>query len=51
MTRKERFSAFLNNRPVDRVPVAIFHHFCKPQDFGKCVTDHAACETPMWPRS
>ena len=44
MTRKERFSAFLNNRPVDRVPVAIFHHFCKPQDFGKGVTDRAAFE-------
>lgn len=44
MTRKERFSAFLNNRPVDRVPVAIFHHFCKPRDFGKGVTDRAAFE-------
>ena len=32
MTKRERFLAFLSNKPVDRVPVAFFHHFCRPED-------------------
>ena len=27
MNKRERFEAFLNNRPVDRVPSGIFHHY------------------------
>ena len=27
MTKKERLEAVLANKPVDRVPVAFFHHF------------------------
>lgn len=27
MTKRERFMNFLANKPVDRVPVALFHHF------------------------
>lgn len=27
MTKRERFLNFLANKPVDRVPVALFHHF------------------------
>ena len=30
MTKRERFMKFLANEPVDRVPVAFFHHFCGP---------------------
>ena len=27
MNKRERFEAFLNSKPVDRVPVAFFHHY------------------------
>ncbi len=27
MNKRERFENFLNNKPVDRVPIAFFHHF------------------------
>ena len=27
MNKRERFEAFLQNKPVDRVPIAFFHHF------------------------
>lgn len=39
MTKRERFQRFLNNQPVDRVPVAFFHHFIPFGDFGKGI-DH-----------
>ena len=35
MTKRERFMNFLENNPVDRVPVAFFHHFCPPGEWGK----------------
>ncbi len=44
MTKRERFLAFLGNKPVDRVPVAIFHHFCSAKDFGRGVIDRDAFE-------
>lgn len=44
MTKRERFLAFLENKPVDRVPVAIFHHFCSAGDFGKGLIDKDAFE-------
>ncbi len=37
MTKRERFQNFLANKPVDRVPVAFFHHFCN--DFGRGLAD------------
>lgn len=33
MTKRERFMNFLAGRPVDRVPVAFFHHFCSPTEW------------------
>ncbi len=44
MTRRERFLAFLNNQPVDRVPVAFFHHFCRPGDFNQGLVNDEAFE-------
>ena len=44
MTKRERFQHFLENKPVDRVPVAFFHHFCRFEDFGKGVDDDAILE-------
>ncbi|MCF0150772.1 MAG: hypothetical protein HUJ80_05115 [Firmicutes bacterium] len=41
MTRKERFVKFLKNEPVDRVPVAFFHHFCEPNEWMKGLVDEA----------
>ena len=35
MTKRERFMNFLENKPVDRVPVAFFHHFCPPCEWGQ----------------
>jgi len=50
MTKRERFMNFLAGKPVDRVPVAFFHHFCDPDEwftgmenpeaFEKNVTGH-----------
>lgn len=39
MNKRERFIKFLNNEPVDRVPVAFFHHFCANEDFNKGLVD------------
>ena len=44
MTKRERFMNFLANKPVDRVPVAFFHHFCSFDDFGKGVDNDAILE-------
>ena len=44
MTKRERFEAFLANKPVDRVPVAFFHHFCNFDDFGKGIDNDAVLE-------
>lgn len=33
MTKRERFMKFLAGEPVDRVPVAFFHHFCGPSEW------------------
>lgn len=38
MNKRERFEAFLANKPVDRVPVALFHHFCEPDEWFKGLT-------------
>ena len=32
MNKRERFEAFLNNQPVDRVPVGFWHHFVSFHD-------------------
>lgn len=42
MTKRERFAAFLANKPVDRVPVAFFHHFCGPGDFNQGLVSEEA---------
>lgn len=34
MTKRERFMNFLQNKPVDRVPVAFFHHFVEAPEWG-----------------
>ncbi len=44
MTKRERFQLFLDNKPVDRVPVAFFHHFIPFGDFGKGLLDDAVFE-------
>ena len=35
MNKKERFMAFLQNKPVDRAPVAFFHHFTRNDEWFK----------------
>ena len=35
MDKKERFMRYLHNEPVDRVPVAIFHHFTERNEWLK----------------
>ena len=44
MTKHERFMKFLANEPVDRVPVAFFHHFCNRDDWYKGLERPAAFE-------
>lgn len=44
MTKRERFQRVLANEPVDRVPVAFFHHFTEMKDWNKGVTDRDAFE-------
>lgn len=39
MTKRERFMQFLANKPVDRVPVALFHHFCTENEWFKGLED------------
>ena len=35
MNKKERFMNFLQNKPVDRAPVAFFHHFTRNDEWFK----------------
>lgn len=35
MTKRERFLNVLANKPVDRVPVAFFHHFTPPEEWNR----------------
>ena len=44
MTKRERFMNFLENKPVDRVPVAFFHHFCPPCEWGRGLENQDAFE-------
>lgn len=44
MTKKERLMRFLKNQPVDRVPVAFFHHFCPQQEWGRGLINQEAFE-------
>ncbi len=44
MTKRERFEHFLANEPVDRVPVAFFHHFTGQDQWFKGLTDEEAFE-------
>ena len=44
MTKRERFEKFLANEPVDRAPVAFFHHFTTEQEWLTGLTDEAAFE-------
>ncbi len=34
MNKRERFAAFLNNEPVDRVPVGFFHHYTTAKEYA-----------------
>lgn len=38
MDKRERFENFLANKPVDRVPVAFFHHFTSNDEWFKGMT-------------
>lgn len=44
MTKHERFMNYLQGKPVDRVPVAFFHHFCGPTEWGKGLVNTDAFE-------
>lgn len=33
LTKRERFNRFIANQPVDRVPIAIFHHFVEKSEW------------------
>lgn len=45
MTKRERFLNVLANKPVDRVPVAFFHHFLEDwNDFGMGIQNRAVFE-------
>ena len=44
MTKRERFEHFLRNEPVDRAPVAFFHHFTGPDKWFKGLEDEEAFE-------
>ena len=44
MTKRERFMNFLANKPVDRVPVAFFHHFCSENEWFKGLENEAIFE-------
>lgn len=44
MTKRERFLKVLANEPVDRVPVAFFHHFTGPSDWNMGLENPEAFE-------
>lgn len=45
MTKRERFLNFLASKPVDRVPVAFFHHFLEDwNDFGSGIENDETFE-------
>lgn len=44
MNKRERFMNFLQGKPVDRVPVAFFHHFIGPDEWGKGLVNESAFE-------
>ena len=45
MTKRERFLNFLTSKPVDRVPVAFFHHFLEDwNDFGSGIENDETFE-------
>lgn len=44
MNKRERFMNFLANKPVDRVPVAFFHHFCSEKEWFKGLVNPEAFE-------
>ena len=44
MDKRERFMNVLANKPVDRVPVAFFHHFTANDEWFKGLADPAIFE-------
>jgi len=44
MNKRERFLNFLENKPVDRVPVGFWHHYCDFMDMDKGLVDNAIFE-------
>ena len=44
MTKRERLECVLSNKPVDRVPVAFFHHFTPVEEWNMGVTVPGAIE-------
>ena len=44
MNKRERFEAFLHNQPVDRVPVAFFHHYTTQTEYVTGLRDPALFE-------
>lgn len=44
MTNRERIKRAFSNQPVDRVPVAFFHHFTSPYDWNMGLSNPEALE-------
>ena len=44
MNKRERLINVLENRPVDYVPVLLFHHFCDEKDWDQGLVNSAAFE-------
>lgn len=44
MNRRERFQNFIENKPVDRVPVGFWHHFCDYAELDTGLTNPEAFE-------
>ncbi len=44
MNKRERLISVLKNKPVDYVPVLLFHHFCDQKDWDQGLVNSAAFE-------
>ena len=44
MNKRERLKNVFENKPVDYVPVLLFHHFCCQKDWDQGLVNSAAFE-------
>ena len=44
INKRERLKNVLENKPVDYVPVLLFHHFCDEKDWDQGLVNSAAFE-------